>query len=165
MDRVTLLEALKAETQAVTADLLLPVQMQKDDTEQPADRAAKVYLMRVPSGSSATKKVPYILHQVITGKDEQPEGEEDEARTTVRSIFAVYDDDEERGGLSLLNLMERVRIHLLQEVIIGNQFELDKQAGLEILVYPDDTAPFYMGEMASVWKCPAIERNVRRYLT
>lgn len=39
----------------------------------------------------------------------------------VRSIFAVYNDDEQEGGLMLLNLMERLRIRLLREVVIGRR--------------------------------------------
>lgn len=164
MDRVALLEALKAESQVATADLLLPVAMQKEDGEQPADRAANIYMMRVPDGKAATKKAPYILHQVITGKDQQPQGELDESSTTIRSIFAVYNRDEQVGGLTLLGLMERLRIHLLRIVVIGEgQFELDKEAGVEILVYPDDTAPYFAGEMVTVWKTPAVEREVRQH--
>ncbi len=165
MNRVALLEALKAESQAATSDLLLPVAMQKEDKERPADRAVSIYMMRVPDGKASTKKAPYILHQVITGKDQQPQGELDESRTTIRSIFAVYHKDEQLGGLALLDLMERLRIHLLRTVIIGDgQFELDKEAGVEILVYPDDTAPYYAGEMITVWDTPAVEREVAKYL-
>ena len=61
----------------------------------------------------------------------------------------------------LLNLMERLRISLLRQIVIGDQFQLDLKAGLETLVYPDDTAPYYAGEMISTWKIPAIQREVR----
>ena len=64
----------------------------------------------------------------------------------------------------LLNLMERFRIKLLREVIIGDQFQLDLESGLESLIYPDDTAPFFAGEMVSVWKMPSVEREVRKWL-
>lgn len=45
----------------------------------------------------------------------------------------------------LLNLMERLRVALLQQIIIGEQFTLDMNAGLEVLVYPDDTSPLFRG--------------------
>ena len=64
----------------------------------------------------------------------------------------------------LLNLMERLRIYLLKQVVIGGQFQLDLKAGLESLVYPDDTAPYYAGEMLSTWILPAVEREVRPWL-
>ena len=63
------------------------------------------------------------------------------------------------GAGTLLNLMERLRIALLEQRSIGKQFRLDLEAGLESLVYPEDTAPYYAGEMISVWKLPVIERK------
>lgn len=164
MTRVSLLEALKVETEVATADLLMPVAMQKEDKEEPKDRAAKVYLMRVPSSSEAKKKVPYILHQFITGDDEQAAGKLDTSTAIIRSVFAVYNKDEEVGGLTLLNLMERLRIHLLKKVVIDGKFELDKELKVECLVYPDDTAPYYAGEMITRWKLPAVEREVSEFL-
>lgn len=161
MTRVELLKALMVETEIAVADLLLPVPMQKTDEEQPPDRVAKVYLMRPPDGKAATKKAPYIIHQFITGADEQPSGEEDRSEAVVRSIFCVYNEDGEAGGIALLTLMERLRFHLLRKVVIGGQFELNKQAKLEAICYPDETAPYYLGEFVSSWRLPAIEREVK----
>ena len=101
-----------------------------------------------------------MLHQLITGMDRQPQGQRAESTAKVRSICCVYSDDEQEGGLMLLNLMERMRIALLKQVVIGNQFTLDLDAGLETMAYPDDTAPYFVGEMLSTWKLPAVEREV-----
>lgn len=161
MTKVVLLDRLKDFTCAATADILMPVAMQKGDTEQPAPRAAEVYRTRLPDSTSAKKKAPYILHQIITGKDVQPSGEKEQSLATVRTIFCVYSSDEQEGGLMLLNLMERLRIALLEQVVIGKQFQLDLEAGLESLVYPEDTAPYFAGEMVSTWSLPAIERKVK----
>lgn len=60
----------------------------------------------------------------------------------------------------LLALMERLRIALLKQVVIGNQFALNTQAGLETMCYPDDTAPYFSGEMVSTWRLPGIQREV-----
>lgn len=49
---------------------------------------------------------------------------------------------------------------LLRQVVIGEQFTLDLEAGLEVLVYPDDTAPYFVGEMISTWILPPVEREV-----
>lgn len=159
MTRITLLERLRDFTKEATAELMMPTRMQKGDTEQKY-RPADVYLMRLPDGTSATKKAPYVLHQLITGKDQQPSGNRIESTAHIRSICCVYNDDEQEGGLMLLNLMERLRVALLKQVVIGNQFTLDLDAGLEVLIYPDDTAPYFVGEMISVWKLPAVEREV-----
>ena len=75
MTKVVLLKQLKEFTEQRTKDLLLPVASQKDDKEPPEDRAADVYRARLPDSRAAKKKAPYILHQVITGKDAQPAGQ------------------------------------------------------------------------------------------
>lgn len=162
MTRNDLLEQLRAFTFEVTADLIMPVKPQKEDGGTPPDpRAADVYLMRLPDSKSAMKKSPYIIHQLITSKDIQPTGQRGDSRAVVRSIFSVYNDDEQEGGLMLLNLQERFRIALLRKVIIGKRYQLDLEAGLEALLYPDDTAPFFAGEMVSTWRLPSIEREVQ----
>lgn len=160
MNRITLLEQLKKFTQEAVGDIIMPVRRQKGDAEQ-GSRAADIHLMRLPDSSAAQKKAPYIIHQLITGKDIQPTGEDESASAVVRSIFCVYNDNEEEGALMLVNLMERLRINLLRQIIIGGQFQLDLEAGLETLIYPDDTAPYYAGEMMSTWKLPAIKREVK----
>lgn len=162
MTKVILLEQLKIFTEAVTRDLLLPAAQQKEDPEPPLPRPADVYRTRLPDGRAAKKKAPYILHQIITGKDMHPPGERAEASAVVRSIFCVYHSDEQEGGLALLNLMERLRIALLEQVVVGKQFKLDLKAGLESLVYPEDTAPYYAGEMVSTWILPPVNRKIER---
>lgn len=160
MTRVILLDRLKEFTEAATRDILLPVKRQKEDSVQPPDAPAAVHRMRLVKSSEAKKAAPYIIHQIITGMDEQPPGGLPDATTTVRSIFCVYHENEEEGALALLNLMERLRIELLKQVVIGKQFQLDLAAGLESIIYPEDTAPYYAGEMTSVWKLPAVKREV-----
>lgn len=160
MNRIALLEEYKKLTQETVGDIIMPARMQKGDTEQIL-RAADVYLMRLPDSSASQKKAPYIIHQLITGKDIQPEGENETASAVIRTIFCVYNDNEEDGALMLVNLMERLRISLLKQVVIGDQFQLDLAAGLESMVYPDDTAPYYAGEMLSTWILPAVQREVR----
>lgn len=160
MNRITLLEQLRDITKTATGDIILPVKEQKGDAEK-ITRAADIHLMRLPDSRAAQKKAPYIIHQLITGKDIQPQGEDESASAVVRSIFCVYNDDEEEGSLMLVNLMERLRIHLLKQVVIGDQFQLDLVAGLESMIYPEDTAPYYAGEMVSTWILPAIQREVR----
>lgn len=159
MTRITLLECLRDFTKKATAELIMPVRMQKGDTEQKY-RPADIYLMRLPDGKAATKKAPYVLHQLITGKDQHPSGKTMESIAQVRSICCVYNDNEQEGGLMLLNLVERLRVALLKQVVIGSQFTLDLDTGLEVLIYPDDTAPYFVGEIISAWKLPAIEREV-----
>ncbi|MDF2984887.1 MAG: hypothetical protein K0R50_397 [Eubacterium sp.] len=163
MNRITLLEQFKLFTKESTGDIIMPVKLQKGDIEQ-TYRNADVYLMRLKDSNSAQKKAPYIIHQLITGKDIQPQGQNISASAIIRSIFCVFNDNEEEGALMLINLMERLRIELLKQVVIGKQFQLDLEAGLESLVYPDDTAPYYCGEMISTWKIPVVRMEAFKWL-
>lgn len=160
MNRITLLEQLRDFTKVATGDIILPVKEQKGDSG-PSCRAADIHLMRLPDSRAAQKKAPYIIHQLFTGKDIQPQGQDATGSAVVRSIFCVFNDNEEEGSLMLVNLMERLRIHLLKQVVIGDQFQLDLESGLETIIYPEDTAPYYAGEMISAWILPAVRREVR----
>lgn len=162
MNRITLLEQLKFFTEKAIGDIIMPVKLQSGDKEQEY-RSADIYLMRLKDSSAAKKKAPYIIHQLITSKDIQPQGQNISASAVIRSIFCVFNDNEEEGALMLINLMERLRIDLLKQVVIGNQFILDLEAGLESLVYPDDTAPYYCGEMISTWYTPVVRREAFKW--
>ncbi len=160
MTKIILLETLKAYTEQAEKDLLLPVRVQRIG-EVPITRPPDVYKMRLPDSKSAEKKAPYILHQVITSLDRQQRGEQLESDALIRSIFCAYSEDEQEGALHLLNMMERFRIPLLKDPWIANgQFELNLQEGMESLVYPDDTAPYFVGEMITHWRMPPVKREV-----
>lgn len=161
--RVDFLERLKEVTETAVKDLILPTRIQKEG-EEPGFRAPYVYLMRLPDSKSATKKAPYIIHTLLTGMDQQAEGNPVESTVKVRTIFCVYNNDEQEGGLALLGVMERLRIHLLRHTVIGERYRLDLTTGMEALFYPDDTAPYFAGEMMSTWRIPSIEREVRQWL-
>lgn len=163
MTKIDLLNTLKAYTEEKTKDLLFPVKHQKEDGDTPPpERSMTVYRMRLPSSGSAVKKAPYVIHQIITGKDARSSknGNQLESRATVRSIFCVYNDNEEEGALSLLNAMERVRISLLKDEVLASRYQLDLKEGIEMMIYPDDSYPHYAGEMATTWRIPSIEREV-----
>ena len=94
-------------------------------------------------------------------------GRTTEAKATVRFIFCVHNENEEEGALDLLNLMELVERALLENPFFNNYgypFYLDREAGLEDLIYTDDTRPFYAGEIAATFVLPATERNVTQWL-
>ena len=160
MTSTMLLEALKIRTEAATAELLLPMKPTKEAPE-PKNRAPAVYKARLPDGSASTKYAPYVLHTVVNTSYNQQPGEFPEGLVNVRTLFCVYSADEQEGGLMLLNLMERIRISLMANPILEKQFKLDYVGGIEQLVYPDDTAPFYLGEMMTVWKMPPVKREER----
>ncbi len=158
-----LLDDLQAFTVDAVHDMILPVALQEQDTEQKY-RAAEVYKMRLPDSSSAKKKTPYIIHQVVTSKTVQEPGSRfPTMRTAIRSVFAVYSRDEQEGALYLLNLMDRLQIALEKQVVIGQQFQLDMDAGIDTMVYPDNLAPYFVGEMSTTWISRAVRREVNTW--
>lgn len=165
MTRVELINALAEFVTDAVKDFRLPVSVQKGDDEAACeDRAPKVHKMRLPDGTSYKKYAPYVIVQYVSGKDVQPNVKkpDGEASAFVRLIFCVYDENEEKGSMTLLNVMERVRIALLRKVRIGGQFLLDAaDGGLEHVVYNDDTAPYYGGEIVGTFYAPPIEREWR----
>ncbi len=167
MTKITLLEQLKAFTEAQTGGLLLPVPPTEED-EHPKNRAASVYAPCLPELRSYEKKAPFVTHEVLTSKDiaktDQRGLRRMQASAVVRSCFCVFHADEQAGGLALLNLVERLRIGLLETIWVG-QFKLDVEAGLDTLIYPKDPyqtpkSPFHLGEMISTWIMPTIERKL-----
>ncbi len=162
MTKVMLIESLKEFIAEAVSSFSLPCKPEKGDTEQ-IFRAPDVHRMRLPDSNSATKKAPYIIVQFVNGNDLWKDGTQSEATAVVRFIFCVYCEDEEEGAMSLLNVMEKVRQKLLSVEVIGDCFKLDTGEGLESLVYPEDTAPFYAGEMIGTFEIPPIERHFRYY--
>lgn len=162
MTRVMLIESLKEFIAKSVSSFSLPCKPDKGDTEQ-IFRAPTVHRMRLPDSTSATKKAPYIIVQFVHGKDEWKTGDQSAASAVVRLIFCVYNEDEEEGAMALMNVMEKVRKDMLEVEVIGDCFRLGTDNGLESLVYPEDTAPFYAGEMIGTFEIPPIERHFRHY--
>lgn len=168
MTKVFLLEQLKEFTEAHVKDLLLPVQAQEED-ETPPDRPAAVYIPRLPEQRSYERRAPFITHEIITGRfalETDRRGlRQLRSAAVVRTVFCVYHENEAEGGLALMNLMERVSMPLLERVVIGKQFKLDLDAGVDALIYPIDpgknaVSPFYFGEMLTTWILPPVERII-----
>ncbi len=162
MTRTILLERLRDETELAIKNLKLPVVQQQSDNVKPSDRSPSVYLMRLPERKATEKKAPFILHQIVTGKDWQPSGERARSTAVVRSVFCVYHKNDQEGALSLLALMEKLRIHIMEKCVIGEQFQLLLEDGLDFIIYPDneDTPSYFLGEMISSWVLPRVERKV-----
>ena len=142
-----------------TAHFSLPTAVQQGDVEQ-LFRAPEVHRMRLPQSTSYKKYAPYIIVQYVTSKDVQKHSERSDSTATIRLIFCVYNDDEEAGALDLVNVIDVVRLRLMREVVIKDKYRLDTDAGLETLIYIDDTAPYYGGEMMFTIEIPPIEREV-----
>lgn len=158
MTPITLLEELEKFIKEKTKDIILQVKVNsKNGSDEPKERAANIHKMKLPSKDAETKQIPYILLQFLTGKDTQEEGRYSESECQIRIVVATYSEDGSEGALDVLNILTRIRNSLLKEGIIAKQFLIKKP--LEYIVYPEDTAPYYLGEMITIWSIPSVERE------
>lgn len=156
MTPTILLETLRDYIEEKTKDLILPLRVKTGATEK--ERPPKVYMMNLPSKEDEIQQIPYILIKYLTGKDEQQPGSETESEVRVRLIVATYNEDGQEGALALLNVISRIRLVLLKDREIGGQFRLIMP--IESIVYPENTSPYYLGEIMTMWTLPPIEREV-----
>lgn len=161
MTKQNLLESLCGFTREAVKDLLFPVEMQEDDEAQPMPRPPDVYDYGIPDFAEAEKKAPLIIHKVITANDSWPEGaQEPVSKAVVRTVFGIYHPNNQEGERCLLGLVERLRIALWRQRVIGRQFKLDMKAGADYLIYDKQLPPFYAGEMLTTWLLPSVKLEV-----
>lgn len=159
MTSLDLLDVLEDFVRRETKDILLPVRVDRKSGKQ-KERAAEVYKMRLPNKTAQTERVPYLLLQYIKSTDTQEPGEQPECECMVRIVAATYSEDESEGATCVLNLLNRIRLALLKDGVIGGRYML--KPPLEMIVYPDSTAPYYLGEMMTTWDIPTIESEVQK---
>lgn len=111
--------------------------------------------MRLPKKEDQTGKVPYILLQFLTGKDG---GAQEGSTCRIRIVVATYAENDSEGAYDVLNVLLRIRSELQKTGIIGGYFALEKP--FEYLVYPDNTQPYFLGEIITNWSIPEIKREV-----
>lgn len=173
MTPVVLLTELKKFIEENTKDIILSVRPVKNKTLPPgvktvkpaqepegevAHRAPEVHIMRLPDKEAEIQRIPYILLQFLTGKDEHKPAEQPDSECNIRIIAATYSEDGGEGATDLLNVLTRIRVALLKAGEVGQQFLLRKP--LEYIVYPEETNPYFLGEMLTIWEMPTINREV-----
>ena len=157
MTPLELLDALKAYIENETRDLLLPVRVDRKSGKN-NERPAEVHKMAIPTKKAEVERIPYVLLQFLTSKDEQEPGEYPESRCKIRIVAATYSEDKAEGSRCLLNLLTRIRLAFLRDGSIADRYLLktEKSQPLEMIVYPDNTAPYYLGEMLTEWTLPTV---------
>jgi hypothetical protein len=156
MTPVILLDNLEEFIKKKTNNIKLQVRVRGTEQKQEKERAADLYKMRLPTKEDETEKVPYILLQFLTGKD----GEVQEGSTCqIRIVVGTYAENDSMGAYDVLNVILRIRSELEKAGVIGGYFALKKP--LEYLVYPDNTRPYFFGEMITNWSIPEINREVK----
>jgi hypothetical protein len=161
MTALELLDVLAEFVRENTKNIILETEgkvINDDEREPDGERAAFVYKMRLPDENAVLANIPYILLQVLTGSDTQDEGEQPNAGCKIRIVVVTYSADYSKGKIDVLNIIERLRIALLRKQVIGGKFQI--KMPLERVIYPDDQAPYFDGEMMTNWFLPTIYREV-----
>lgn len=153
-----LLHGMKGFAEEAVRDMALPCKPTRDGTA--GERPPEVHLQRLPDSKSPDKIAPYVLIQAIKWRYVQEEGKRDKAFVTLRLIGCVYGENEEEGSLRLVNLFDRLNFCLLRGCVVAKKFRLDKKTELEGIFYPEDTAPFYAGEMIGDFEMAPIVREL-----
>lgn len=158
MTPVILMDCLKEFVEEATKNMKLQARVRGNNPEEAKEKRPEVFLMRLPNKEAKQTKVPYILLQLLTGKDDQQERQPAESTVQVRVVACAYSEDESTGAMEVTNVILRLRSELQKVGIIGERFVL--QYPLEYLIYPDDTAPYFFGEMMLNFSIPTIKREV-----
>lgn len=160
MTVVKLLNDLKLFCEEKTTEFLFPVPVHKNDTEAKFINP-NVYKQQTPVIDDAYKCSPFILVQYLSGNNTQKAGLYSKASAQIRIVFCVYNkENASEGSVALITLMDAVKHGLLKQVVIGEQFKLDVDIGIEDTVYTENTSPYFLGEMNCTFKLPPIEREV-----
>jgi len=154
-----LLDELEAFVRDKTQNMLLAAGVAENSGEN-RERTAEVYQMHLPDNEPDEVLIPYILLQFIKSKDDQQPGTPPECKAYVRIVAATYSENGADGAMSIMNLLTRLKLELIKAGVIGGQFLLAPP--LEMFIYPDNTLPFFLGEMMAVFKSPAMESEVER---
>jgi hypothetical protein len=151
-----LLEQFRIFTNQTLKDMIMPIKTPPGSDS--AYRAPRVFKMDLPNVKADRDKAPYIVLQFLNGRDLQETDGKPESTCNIRVVACVYSEDEGEGKLRVLNMLTRLRIALLEGRILARRYKLILP--LEYMIYPDNPAPFYFGEMMTAWEIPTIERKV-----
>ncbi|MBQ9269670.1 MAG: hypothetical protein IJ206_09165 [Oscillospiraceae bacterium] len=134
------------------------IQTDRETEKEPKKRPPDVYLMNLPERSDWYSRIPYVIIRFLNVKDRYNKDEKDQQATVnVRVLIATYCSDGEDGGLQVLEIIERIRIHLESGMLLDENYML--QSPFDGEVYPDDTGNYFLGEINMTWSIPIIERS------
>lgn len=147
-----LINSLKEFVENSIKDIILPVNDQDGEGLKP--RAAKVHALSLPDKDSTLGAVPYVLLQLLKGKDE---GED--FTCDIRMVICVYNPNEVDGNWQRLSLVTRIKTDLEKTVLIGKKYLL--QMPVEYLLYDSDTAPYFVAEIMTTFSLPPVHREIK----
>ncbi|GHV06346.1 hypothetical protein FACS1894217_04850 [Clostridia bacterium] len=161
MTVTNLIDALKVTVETALDDLILEKrgsQTSRNAREPDSTCGVNAYKLRAPTEEAETEEVPYIIIQPLNGNDTQEAGQYPQADAKIRFVIATYSADNSTGALSVLTIIDRLRLAFERRGVIAEQYQL--MPPLEWVIYPEDTAPYFLGEISTVWTIPAVQQEV-----
>ena len=156
MTPLDLLESLKGYCEKKTEGMRLVARVPENGTEA-GERPPKVFIGNLPNKEAEKKAAPYILLKLLTKKTD-----DEESVCRVRIICVTYSEDKQENYIQCLNLLTKIEMELLKDVVIENRYSCQKP--IETIVYDDDLEVYQVGEMMTIWEMKKVERDVRQYL-
>ena len=151
MTGLNVLDAAAAFIGTATKDIILTSRERGADNKY-ITRPAHIYKMRLPDKEAETKQVPYILLQLVKGDDDDKTN-----KAQIRVVIATFSDEAPEGATNVAVIITRIQTELRKAGFIENKYGVEK---IEYLIYGDELAPYYMGEMMITFDLPTIHREV-----
>lgn len=121
-------------------------------------RPIRAYTHAIPPGADPDSRIPYVLVQLLGGEDkEDRRAGRTESIAEVRMILALYDEDTKEGRRAVINIISKLRNDLQSKGVLGC-YEITEPFRFQVL--SDDTGLYHIGEIATVWKIPGIQRDI-----
>ncbi|MCM1275462.1 MAG: hypothetical protein NC299_08855 [Lachnospiraceae bacterium] len=162
MTIVALMDALRTLCLNELKGMTFQAAVQKGDTEE-VYKEPHGYLMRLPEVENTEKLAPYFIIQPGKSQHIQKSGDEPRFFVPIRMVFCHYCEDNERGEVELMNIMERIQIRLLKDVTFGGAFMLNVHEPVEIEPYYEELGQYHAGELRCTFVLPAIYREVEGF--
>lgn len=156
MTPIMLIDELTKFIEEKTKDMILPAKTERG-SDKPKERRPEVYKMRPPETDDETNKIPYVVVQYL----KSTLAEDNNAmlgyteKCQIRIIAATYSQNQSEGNIAVLNLLTRIKQEVTKCGMISKQFIL--KMPVETIIYPDNTEPYYFGEIMTNWEIPVTE--------
>lgn len=134
-----------------TKDIIL-TSRERGEKNKHITRPAYIYKMRLPDKEAETKQVPYILLQLVKGDDDDKTN-----KAQIRVVIATFSDEAPEGATNVAVIITRIQTELRKAGFLEKKYGVEK---IEYLIYGDELAPYYMGEMMITFDLPTIHREV-----
>lgn len=163
---MTALEALQALKKYLEEEVAPSILLQKEYSDPPEFVHPYVSIITLPHKNfvPANFQVPHILIGLVQGDDDT-----DENTLQIRIACATYGGSvgfqeennipDEKGYIDLLTLIERIKLKLVEDTIIGGACVVDKP--MQYGIYDEQiTYPYWYGYLQFPAQIAATQRNV-----